>query len=141
MGRYITLYHFTDERNLESIKKNGLMCWSLLLNKKIPFIPASDHLSRSLDVKKGLQKYVRLCLSPNHPMAYVAHKDGRIGRYKWLEITYYPLFWNTTLFSNKNATANDAIVNGDKSTALDSDDPQAEILGYMALNTSYIKNL
>jgi hypothetical protein len=134
----MSLYHFTDARNIPSIKEHGLHSWWRLLGKKIDFIPASTYNSRKIDRDKELQNYVRLCKDPNHPMAYIAKEEGRIGYYKWLEIDESVLNWNNTLFSDLNACSNSATVDGDRSTFMESDDRQAEVLVHGSLNLNWI---
>ena len=132
------LYHFTDYRNLESIKRHGLMSWRRLRKKKIPHYPASNDLSRDLDRWKGLQDYVRLCKSPDHPMAYIAKNEGRIGNYAWLRIDLSAVQLALTKYSDKNATKNGAVVNANLSTFLESRDRQAEVLVFKKLPSNLI---
>lgn len=132
------LYHFTDVRNIESIRTHGLLSWWRLLGRQIDFIPASTRDSRNIDQRKGLQNYVRLCKSPNHPMAFRAKSEGRIKYFEWLEIDGSLINWRQTRFSDVNAVANDATVNNDKYTFLNSDDIQAEVLVHGSLKTNWI---
>ena len=132
------LYHFTDYRNLKSIRRHGLMSWPRLHKKKIPHYPASNKLSRDLDRQKGLQDYVRLCKSPDHPMAYIAKKEGRISNYAWLRIDLSAVQLALTKYSNENATKNGAVVNANLSTFLESQDRQAEVLVFKKLPSNLI---
>jgi hypothetical protein len=103
-----TLYHFTDRSNLMSIKRNsGLFSWhySNANNIVIP-MPGGNQLSRDLDESKGLQNYVRLSFTKNHPMMFVEpirQRDNVI-----LEIDLDVIFWDSTLFSDRNANRKDA---------------------------------
>lgn len=121
-------YHFTDTRNLPSIKRHGLLSWYNLRNRNIDHFPASNDLSRKLDLKKSLENYVRLCLKPNHPMASRALSEGRIQRIAWLVIDDAVSRWRSTLYSNTNATANNAVIDHDIRTIYNSFDSQAEVL-------------
>lgn len=132
------LYHFTDARNLASIKRHGLLSWRKLLDRKIPHHPASNELSRTLDQKKGLDNYVRFCRKPEHPMAGQARFEGRVGNLVWLEISDAITNWRATKFSNRNATASNATISSERSTALESDCVQAEILVEGALAPRWI---
>ena len=75
------LYHFTDRDNLESIIKNGgLYSWMDCDRKGIHIAkPGGGELSRSLDRKDNLQDFVRVSFTTQHPMMYVAMKEGRIS--------------------------------------------------------------
>ena len=134
----MSLYHFTDARNIASIKRHGLLSWRKLLDRKIPHHPASNELSRELDQKKGLGNYVRFCRKPEHPMAAQARFEGRVGKLVWLEICDSVANWRATKFSNRNAAASNATISSDPSTALGSDCVQAEILVEGALATRWI---
>lgn len=106
------LYHFTDRENLESIIKNGgLYSWMDCDKKgiKIPK-PGGDDLSRSLDKKDNLQDFVRVSFTTQHPMMYVAMKEGRISNPVILEIDSEIIFWADTKYADSNATRNDAHV-------------------------------
>ena len=81
---------------------------------------------------------MRLCRFKNHPMATLAQSEGRIKNIIWLEIDDCVIRWRTTKFSNINATANNAIITSTPSTALESDDLQAEILIENALSVRWI---
>lgn len=72
------LYHFTDVRNIPSIKRHGgLFSWDYCdkHNIKIPCQGGND-LARNLDRKYGLQDYVRLSFCEDHPMAHRLRKSG-----------------------------------------------------------------
>ena len=107
------LYHFTDESNLESIKEHGgLFSWSYCDEHGITIpMPGGGGLSRMLDKSRGLQDYVRLCFTKNHPMMYVAKKEGRINNPILLEIDLEVVTIDSTKFSNKNATIKRESVN------------------------------
>lgn len=81
-------FHFTDESNLPSIKtNNGLYCLAQLQERgiKVPR-PGGNEWSHEADTREGLDKYVHLCLTTSHPMEYIAKKDGRIQKVKYLQI-------------------------------------------------------
>lgn len=104
-----TLYHFTDEANLQSIKKHGaLYSWQYCETNNITIPQAGGgELSRSLDRRHGVQNYVRLSFIRNHPMMYLLQTRGRLGNTVVLEIDPVVVFWKDTKFANKNATRND----------------------------------
>jgi len=102
------LYHFTDRANLQSIRNNGgLYSWEYCEDNNIRItFPGGDDLSRSLDRRYNLENYVRLCFTKNHPMMYVAQKQGRINNPVILEIYPEVIYWKDTSFSDMNATKN-----------------------------------
>ncbi len=99
------LYHFTDRDNLESIIKNGgLYSWMDCDRKGIKISkPGGSTASRQLDSSRNLEDYVRVSFTTQHPMMYVAMKDGRITNPVILEIDPEVIFWNETLYANLNA--------------------------------------
>ena len=109
------LYHFTDRDNLDSIIANGgLYSWADCedLSIVIPK-PGGSTSSRSLDLRDGLQHYVRLSFTPKHPMMFAAMNDGRISNPIILEINLDVIVDDTTKFSDRNATKNGANVGDD----------------------------
>jgi hypothetical protein len=82
------LFHFTDRRNLPLIRElGGLYPIAELLKRKIEIpAPGGNEWSRDADALKGMGRYVHLCFRGNHPMEYLARKDGRIVDTIFLEI-------------------------------------------------------
>lgn len=132
------LYHFTDAVNVPSIRRHGLLSWPQLDARGIDYRPASNSLSRELDRRRGLAGYVRLTLRPEHPMAWRALHEGRVGPLVWLQVDGIVGRWRTTRFSNGNAASSGATVNGDWRTAFESQDPQAEVLVRRRLHPQWI---
>jgi ssDNA thymidine ADP-ribosyltransferase, DarT len=82
------LFHFTDQRNLPSIKQNGgLFSYARLkeMGIEIP-APGGNDWSHQADAYKGLDRYVHLCFRPTHPMEHVARVAGRITSSIFLSI-------------------------------------------------------
>ena len=106
------LYHFTDRENLESIINNGgLHSWNDCDQKGININkPGGSSTSRQLDMRDGLQSYVRVSFTQQHPMMYVAMNDGRITNPVILEIDPAVIYWQDTKYANMNATKNGASV-------------------------------
>ena len=104
--KIVKLYHFTDFDNLESIIKNGgLYSWMDCERKGIKIAkPGGGSTSRQLDSGRNLEDYVRVSFTTQHPMMYVAMKDGRISNPVILEIDPEVIFWKETCYSNMNAT-------------------------------------
>src|SRR4051812_35243323 len=82
----LSLFHFTDVSNLESISKTGLLTWKSLEEMKISAQLSSSELSHKLHTEKGLASFVRLSFSKKHPMVYVALREKRISVPVVLEI-------------------------------------------------------
>ena len=104
--KIVKLYHFTDRDNLESIIKNGgLYSWMDCERKGIKIAkPGGGSTSRQLDSGRNLEDYVRVSFTTEHPMMYVAMKDGRISNPVVLEIDPEIILWRDTIYSNMNAT-------------------------------------
>lgn len=75
-----TFFHFTDRRNLPSIRElGGLYSLAKLreMGVEIP-APGGNQWSHDADADRGLDQYVHLCFKPNHPMEYRAREESRI---------------------------------------------------------------
>jgi len=81
-------YHFTDTRNLDSIRKaKGLLSLAELNRRGIRTpAPGGNDWSHEADERVGLHDYVHLCLFTDHPMEYRAKQEGRILESRFLEI-------------------------------------------------------
>jgi len=133
------LYHFTDSRNIPSIREHGLFSLAALrarLNFDIgvDFFPASSVSSREIDYRKNLNNYIRLCADTNHPMVTIAVNENRIQNVSWIRLNFADIVFRNNFrdehvkFSNKNAASNDAIVNNNFKTFTQSFDTQREVL-------------
>lgn len=99
-------YHFTDIKNLDSIiEQGGLYSWAGLEKENIEAHLSSNELSRQLDVRYNLEDYVRLSFVDYHPMSTRVEKNDD-KKLIWLEIDLDVALWESTLFSDKNATDN-----------------------------------
>jgi hypothetical protein len=155
------LYHFTDRDNLESIIKNGgLLSWADCEQRGINIAkPGGSDISHSLDSRDGLQHYVRVSFTKQHPMMFVAMNDGRISNPVILEIDPEVLYYEDTKYADRNATKTGAQVGGTlddfkrihfdsvvakKHFDLDPDEQefyQAEILVNHSIPLKYILNI
>ncbi|MFC2770777.1 MAG: DUF4433 domain-containing protein [Porphyromonas endodontalis] len=100
------LYHFTDSRNVASIKEyGGLFSWEACEknNIKIPF-QGGDENSRKLDQRYKLGDYVRLSFCEDHPMAYCVKNRNGGCELVVLEVKVDVAYLKDTLFSDMNAT-------------------------------------
>ncbi len=110
-----SLFHFTDESNLESISKHGLLTWKKLGEQQIAARMNSSELSHRLDAKAGLADFVRLSFCKKHPMMYLALKDRRISRPVVLEIKLEVVSRPGVLFCEINAASSAAKASEDPS--------------------------
>ena len=96
-------YHFTDERNLESIRNyGGLISWYSCSRHNIDIPSAGGDMdSHRLDVRYQLHDYVRLSFCDDHPMSYRLKTEGK--RIVLLKIQTDVALWKDTLFSDINA--------------------------------------
>jgi len=134
------LYHFTDSRNINSIKKFGLLSWPLIDSYGIEAIKGSNPLSREIDKRKGFEEYVRLALKQYHPMLNYCLRDGRIESAIWLTIDEGVLNMPGVYYSNTNAAANRATINQDPNNAFNGK-YDAEILVPRKIAINYILNI
>lgn len=80
------LYHFTDEANIESIRRYGIYSRHQLQRRDINHVTGGDDTSLAMDQQKGLDQYVHLSLTDKHPMAYYAEQREGHGRILHLRI-------------------------------------------------------
>lgn len=82
-----TFFHFTDTRNLDLIKKHGLLSRRKLkeLGIQIP-APGGNKWSMDSADRVGLDRYVSLSLTDSHPMEHPARKGGQIKQVVYLAI-------------------------------------------------------
>ncbi len=108
------LYHFTDRENLASIIRNGgLYSWGDCVEKGLAVSrPGGSDASHQIDRGYGLQKYVRVSFTKEHPMMYVAMKDGRISNPVVLEIDLDVIYGEDTQYADRNAAKNGMNVGG-----------------------------
>ncbi len=71
------LYHFTDKKNIESIKQHGLLSTSELRTRGLinNVKTGGDANSLASDMAKGTDRYACLCFTNSHPMAYIAETE------------------------------------------------------------------
>jgi hypothetical protein len=83
-----SFFHFTDPRNVPSIRKlGGLYSLRALRARGVEVPrPGGNDWSHKADAQRGLDRYVHLCFRANHPMEYLARKEGRIENSIFLAI-------------------------------------------------------
>jgi hypothetical protein len=102
LKRITLLYHFTDRRNLPSIREHGgLYPMTELKKHRIKVVaPGGNDWSQEANGVKGMDAYVHLCFRNNHPMEYLARQEGRIGDTIFLQIHPDVLMWDGVLFTD-----------------------------------------
>lgn len=96
-------YHFTDRRNLPSIKRHGgLLSWYYCKEHDID-IPCQggDTDSEKYDKRYGLEDFVRLSFCSDHPMAYRLKQNG--SNLVLLKVKIDVAWFKGTMFSDINA--------------------------------------
>ena len=99
-----SIFHFTDESNLESIMTYGLQSLHNIESKHIE-VPkfGADSLSHDLDAYYGLDKFVHLSFVKDHPMYHVSKRRSSITNPIWIEYDISLLLEDATIFSNQVA--------------------------------------
>lgn len=112
------LYHFTDSRNLASIREHGgLFSWQECKKREIKIAaPGGDGYSRIRDRSKDLGDYVRLSFRVDHPMRHAAERYRRIQNVEFLKIDPSVIYLRSTLFCVMNANSTEARIGGDLET-------------------------
>lgn len=86
LANKLSFYHFTDTRNLDNIRKNGLMSKHLLDQEGTVAVCGGNEWSLQADNTCGMDKYVHLSFSPNHPLEYLARRDNRIEKSRFIRV-------------------------------------------------------
>ena len=98
--RHCHLYHFTGRENIPSIRKNGLVSKERMRAEGWwPKAAGGNKLSHQLDTRYGINPYVSLCFTQNHPMLFRVHEEGRLLDSLYLKICPEILRIADTLFS------------------------------------------
>lgn len=79
-------YHFTDTKNLPSIRQHGLLSMRTLRASQIDTTCGGNDWSLDADRRFGMDAYVHLCFFSEHPMEWLARQDGRIEQSRFLRI-------------------------------------------------------
>lgn len=123
-----TLYHFTDEANFQSIARLGLLSKAQLRARDLwpPQAAGGNALSWRLDLERGIDPYVSLCMTQNHGMKFLAQQDGRLPNARYLAINPQVLLIPGVMFAFGVANGNDVEIL-----------PIADAVGYMDLEVLY----
>lgn len=80
-------YHFTDSRNVPSIRATGIHSTRALSDLGVTVIArGGNDWSQEADLLCGMDAFVHLCFDQSHPMEYAARQDGRIQSSVFLKI-------------------------------------------------------
>lgn len=104
------LYHFTDESNFPSIDQLGLLSKEQLRAQGLwpPMAAGGNELSWQLDLHRGIDPYVSLCMTQNHSMKFVAQQAGRLPNPRYIVIKPEVLLIPGVKVALGVANANDA---------------------------------
>jgi hypothetical protein len=109
LARIPQLHHFTDVSNIPSIRRlGGILCTAILAQIGEAFCAGGDEASLVLDKQCGMDRFVHLCFSNSHPMAYRVRerKPGTVLMY--LAIDRAILYQPGVMFSTGVGYANNA---------------------------------
>lgn len=104
------LSHFTDSRNIDNIRKYGLLPTRALHFLGIDTIYGGDEASLHIDSQKGFDGYVRVSFCRKHPMSHDAVKRGSILDVRILRICPTVLLRDGVLIADRVATAHGAVI-------------------------------
>lgn len=121
------LYHFTDESNFQQIRLLGLVSKERMRAEGWwPRTTGGNDWSHQQDKARGIDPYVSLCFTCNHPMKYLAHRDGRLPNPRYLKISARVLLTPGVRVAFGVANANDTEIL-----------PLSEALGRLDLEVLY----
>jgi hypothetical protein len=72
-----SLYHFTDKRNLESIREYGILSMRSLREREIKTHPGGNQISLEADTRFGMDGYVHMSFRDRHHMIVHAKERGQ----------------------------------------------------------------
>lgn len=100
LRRIPRLYHFTDVTNLPQIRETGgIFSTAKLRELSITHHAGGDDLSLDLDVRSGMDRYVHLCFTGDHPMAHRVKERNSEAKLHYLKINRAILYQEGVLFS------------------------------------------
>ncbi len=105
------LYHFSDESNFDSINRLGLVSKERMRAEGWwPTTTGGNDWSHTQDTARGIDPYVSLCFTSNHPMKFVAHNEGRLPSPRYLAINPDVLLVPGVRIAFGVANANDTVI-------------------------------
>jgi ssDNA thymidine ADP-ribosyltransferase, DarT len=100
------LYHFTDVRNLPTIKElGGIYSTAKLKEMDVAFQGGGDEQSLQLDVISGMDQFVHLCFAMRHPMESYIKARNNEANLIYLKVDRSILYEAGVRFSNGVAYA------------------------------------
>jgi hypothetical protein len=109
LARIPQLYHFTDVNNIPSIRRlGGILCTALLAQIGQAFCAGGDETSMALDKQCGMDRFVHLCFTNGHPMAYRVRERKPDTVLMYLAIDRAILYQPGVMFSTGVGYANNA---------------------------------
>ncbi|MCD9126989.1 DarT ssDNA thymidine ADP-ribosyltransferase family protein [Luteimonas fraxinea] len=104
-------YHFTDLRNVSSIKERGGLLSMHEMKRRGIAVPApgGSVASQRTDAINGMDKYVHLCFFNQNPMEYRAKEGGRIEESKFLEVSREVICVEGVLFTSTMSNVRGAV--------------------------------
>jgi hypothetical protein len=140
----MALYHYTLKENLPSIQKHGLLSWEQLEQRGIRHHSLSNCLSRKLDARQGLENYIRLTHIGDFtlPMLLQRVREGEVAMRDIVRLELPDVYhWQNVLYSDMNATDNDAYIDSNPETFINSTDPQKEVLVLNRILWKWVKSV
>ena len=134
------MYHFTDNRNLNSIRTGGLLSHRALELEGVGYISSSSESSRRVEWRRNRDRFIRLCLRAEHPMADAAVYYRRVSNLTWIAVNPNILWIREALYADTNAISNSANIDDNPRTAIEGDD-QAEVLVADSIPPEYLQIL
>ncbi len=104
------LYHFTDRRNLPSIRAHGLLSLRTCERRGLIIpIPGGDQTTQDSDRVFGRDRYVHLCIPRFHRREYKLTQEGNF-RSCWVEVSPDVLWTSGVKFRSRTADRTDAVL-------------------------------
>ena len=87
-GQHDCLFQFTVESIFDLIDQHFLVSKALIRTEGWwPPTTGGNEWSHNQDTARGIDPYVSLCFTSNHPMKYLAHKEERLPNPRYLVIS------------------------------------------------------
>lgn len=102
------LYHFTDARNLDSIREHGLLSKRVMNALDVIYCASGSNQSLKSDAASGVEDYVSLSLTDDHPMKRAVSRKARISKIVTLKVNPAILAFDQIIFCKTMANRKDA---------------------------------